>query len=98
MAVQRYSPSTNGRYSGSIRGRAAIAKLISTTLSARFTTHGALCSNLGMPFVKYAECQQPASTTAATCPNCGASVKRKSSFSPVRVALVVIGLITAGVI
>ena len=34
-----------------------------------------------MPLVKYAECQQPASTTAETCPNCGASVKRKSSFS-----------------
>ena len=51
-----------------------------------------------MPLVKCAECQQPVSTTAATCPNCGASVKYKPSFSFVLVVLIVIGLIAAGVI
>ena len=51
-----------------------------------------------MPLVKCTECQQPVSTTAATCPNCGASVKYKPSFSFVFVVLIVIGLIAAGVI
>ena len=48
-----------------------------------------------MPLVKCAECQEPVSTT---CPNCGASVKYKPSFSFVLVVLIVIGLIAAGVI
>ena len=43
-----------------------------------------------MPLVKCAECQHPVSTTAATCPNCGAPVKRESSFSPLRVVLMVV--------
>jgi hypothetical protein len=51
-----------------------------------------------MPLVKCAECQQPVSTTAATCPNCGASVKYKPSLSFVLFVLIVIGLIAAGVI
>ena len=51
-----------------------------------------------MPLVKCAECQQPVSRTAATCPNCGASVKYKPSFSFVLVVLIVIGLVVAGVI
>ena len=51
-----------------------------------------------MPLVKCSECQQPVSTAAATCPNCGAPVKPKASPVPLVVALIVIGLIVAVVI
>ena len=42
--------------------------------------------------VKCAECQHPVSTNAATCPNCGAPVKRESSVSGLRVLLIVVGV------
>jgi type II secretory pathway pseudopilin PulG len=51
-----------------------------------------------MPLVKCSECQLPVSTAAATCPNCGAPVKPKSSPVPVVVALIVIGLVAAVVV
>jgi hypothetical protein len=48
---------------------------------------------LPMALVQCAECQKPVATTAAACPNCGAPIKRKSSFSPLRVVLIVIGVV-----
>ena len=49
-----------------------------------------------MPLIKCPECQQPVSSTAATCPNCGKPVKYKPSFLFVLFLLIVIGLIAAG--
>ena len=51
-----------------------------------------------MPLVKCGECQQPVSTAAATCPNCGAPVKPKPNYWAVGIPLIATGLVAAGVI
>src|SRR5262249_51295814 len=39
------------------------------------------------------DCGKQVSSSAAACPHCGASVNRAASFSPLRVVLIVIGVI-----
>ena|SRR5882724_1111757 len=54
-----------------------------------FLNGGLIC----MALIKCPECQNAVSTTASTCPKCGAPIKKKSQFSALRIFLMLLGIL-----